>query len=67
VTPRRCQRFKTPPGRQCKWTLRPLNDKQVLQQGIAVADQWGLVTLDGVKLTRQKVRLSIVAQAGHDK
>ncbi|HOD83884.1 MAG TPA: prolyl oligopeptidase family serine peptidase, partial [Phycisphaerae bacterium] len=57
VTPRRCQRFKGEPGQAFVWT-NTVDGGQV-QTGTALADQWGLVTLKGVKLSRSPCRLAI--------
>ena len=52
VTPRRCQRFQAKPGERFTWTAPP-------QSGAAVADKWGLVTAEKVKIPRAGVRLTI--------
>ena len=59
VTPRRCQKFKARPGERFTWASRSLADDKQLQSGTAVADKWGLVTAAGVKLSKDKVRLTI--------
>jgi len=65
LTPRRCQKFKAAPGQKFKWTNTDLADGKVLQSGRAVADKWGLVTLEKVRiLTGRKHRIKIVRAGG---
>ena len=59
VTPRRCQKFKAKAGEKFNWTLTPLKGGEARQQGTATADKWGLVTVEKLKLTGEKVRLSL--------
>lgn len=59
VTPRRCQRFKAEPGTKYAWTLT--EGGETLNKGTAVADPWGLVTAEGIELTKQPRRLGITA------
>jgi hypothetical protein len=44
VTPRRCQKFKAKPGDKLKWT------NSAGGAGEVAADQWGLVTVEKVKI-----------------
>jgi hypothetical protein len=44
VTPRWCQKFKAKPGDKLKWT------NSAGGAGEVAADQWGLVTVEKVKL-----------------
>ncbi|HOX07460.1 MAG TPA: hypothetical protein PK280_13740, partial [Planctomycetota bacterium] len=44
VTPRRCQQFKLKAGDKLKWT------NSAGGAGEATADQWGLVTIEKVKI-----------------
>ena len=60
VTPRRCQRFKTRPGQKYKWTNTSLADGKSVQSGTATADQWGLVTLERVTVSKGKNRITVV-------
>ncbi|MCY3021652.1 MAG: alpha/beta hydrolase-fold protein [Planctomycetota bacterium] len=55
VTPRRCQKFKVKPGEKLKWTCAG----KEAQSGEATADQWGLVTVPSVRVTKEKCRLTI--------
>jgi len=59
VTPRRCQKFKCKPGEKFNWTNTGLADNKEVQKGTAVADRWGLVTAEGVVITKGKNRLVI--------
>jgi len=59
VTPRHCRKF-TPAGNQSfKWTNTDLASKEVIQSGQVKADQWGLVTLTGLKVSRGRNRIVI--------
>jgi len=58
ITPRRCQAFKPKPGEKVKWTNTAAGDPAA-QAGEATADQWGLVTLEKVKVTKAKHRIAI--------
>jgi hypothetical protein len=59
ITPRRCQRFRPPPGSQWAWTSTSVNDGMVQQQGDVTADRWGLVTIEEVHLTQTGCRISV--------
>jgi hypothetical protein len=69
VTPRRCQRFKARPGEKFHWSLSPQDESgaapaaaktsKPLQEGTAVADQWGLVTVERLRLAKDKRRLAV--------
>jgi len=59
VTPRRCQKFRARRGEAFRWTHALLEDKAPLQSGSAKADQWGLVTMEGLKLTKSKSRICL--------
>jgi len=58
VTPRRCQKFTAKPGQAFKWAATAADGKE-LQSGTATADKWGLVTAEAVKLSKDKIRLTI--------
>ena len=58
VTPRRCQKFKAAPGQAYKWTLKDEAGKDV-DSGTAIADKHGLVTAEGIVLTKAKRRIVI--------
>jgi pimeloyl-ACP methyl ester carboxylesterase len=57
VTPRRLQQFKLKPGDRVEWTNSA--GSAIVQRGEAVADQWGLVTLPQMQVTRGGNRLAI--------
>ncbi len=62
LTARRCQKFKAKPGEKFTWRVTSEGGTDVLQTGTATADQWGLVTVEKLKIKRAKTRLSIVKQ-----
>jgi pimeloyl-ACP methyl ester carboxylesterase len=59
VTPRRTQAFKPQPSDTFKWTNTSLHDKKVIQSGEAIADKWGLLTLEGVVVSKGRNRIKI--------
>lgn len=59
VTPRRCQKFKPAPGETFRWTNTSLAEGKVVQSGTAVADRWGLVTLEKVTVSKGRNRIEI--------
>ena len=61
LTPRRCQQFRAKPGERFQWTLAA-PDGAVRQKGAAAADQWGLVTVEKLKILADKSRLVIQRQ-----
>ncbi len=60
VTPRRVQKFKTMAGERVLWTNTPNDRVTPIQSGEVVTDQWGLVTLPHVTVTKGGNRLRIV-------
>ncbi len=62
LTPRRCQRFKARPGEKFKWTNTSLADNKQVRTGTAAADQWGLVTLEKIVITKGKNRIAITRE-----
>ena len=71
VTPRRCRKFRPPPGTKLTWTHTPLPEKpakpgeaakpaRAVQSGHAVADEHGLVTVTGLTVSKAPGRVSIV-------
>jgi hypothetical protein len=62
VTPRRLQKLRVPPGQKFTWTARPAKNGQA-QDGTAVADKDGLVTLKTVAVGKGGTRLSLLS--GH--
>lgn len=59
LTPRRCQNFKARPGQIFLWTSAALNGNRILQEGKGEADRWGLVTLERIRLFKEKTRVAI--------
>jgi len=60
LTPRRCQEFKAKPGERFEWVSTRMSDDVELQSGHAIADSWGLVTVEGLELSKEKRRVHIV-------
>lgn len=58
MTPRRVQHFKTAPGTKVKWENLTISGS-LLQSGEATADQWGLVTLKNIQVSKAKNRIQI--------
>jgi hypothetical protein len=69
VTPHRRQQFKAKPGEKFRWSLlRPEQeagvtamaawDPKPVQQGTATADHWGLVSVEKLRLAKDKRRLT---------
>ena len=59
VTPRHCMKFKPKAGQQFKWSNTTLEDARELGSGELAADQWGLVTLPQITVTKQKGRIKV--------
>ncbi len=59
ITPRRCQQFHVAPGETIHWSNRQVTDRQVVQQGQATADRWGLITLPQVRVSTGGNRILI--------
>ncbi len=59
VTPRRCQKFQIKPGANLVWTNTRISDGELVQSGEVTADQWGLVTLERVTISKNLNRLAI--------
>jgi len=59
LTPRRCQQFKAAPGEKFKWSSASLDGDKEIASGTAVADKWGLVTVEKITLTKEKQRIKI--------
>ena len=56
---RRCQKFNPQPGAKVTWTNTSTLDGKVIQTQSAIADPWGLVTLEKVVVTKGKNRIRI--------
>lgn len=59
LTPRRCQAFKAKPGDTFDWEHRDAKTDKLLQSGSAKADEYGLVTVEGLRLSADKTRVTI--------
>jgi pimeloyl-ACP methyl ester carboxylesterase len=61
LTPRRLQRFaaKAAPGSVFSWSNDVTPGNRRVQSGSAKADGWGLVTIEGLRLTKGKHRISL--------
>ena len=58
VTPRHCRRFKPKPGERFAWT-NTTADGQRVASGEVMADQWGLVTIQSLAVTKARHRVVI--------
>ncbi len=58
VTPRHCQRFKPKAGQSFKWAAAPAGGGEG-QSGQVAADRWGLATTRGIKVGKDKLKISI--------
>jgi len=58
VTPRHCRRFRPRPGDRFAWTVGP-EGGPAMASGEVAADRWGLVTIEGAPLSRERRRLAI--------
>ena len=58
-TPRNCQEFKLEAGPQASWSNVTLTDGKQVQDGRAAADQYGLVTIKDLVVTKDKHRIVI--------
>ncbi|HUS93543.1 MAG TPA: hypothetical protein VM695_16925, partial [Phycisphaerae bacterium] len=59
LTPRRCRQFRARPGETFQWKRLAPDGGKVLQSGKAMADEWGLVTLEKLTLTKDPSRAVI--------
>ena len=59
VTPRHRKALRPAPGAAFKWTNTDLATGKPVRSGQVAADQWGLVTLPKVVVTKGKNRLVI--------
>ena len=62
VTPRRCTAFKPKAGDKFAWTNKSVADGRSVESGKITADEWGLVTVKQVTVTKGKNRLEIVRE-----
>jgi len=59
LTPRRCRQFRASSGQRFRWTNRIEGDRTDAASGTAVADRWGLVTIERLSITKAKHRIRI--------
>ena len=59
VTPRRCQQFHPQSGEKFSWKNEHAKNGEVVQSGEVIADEWGLVTLKGIVISKDLNRLTI--------
>jgi len=59
ITPRHCQRFKPRPDERFTWSNESPPDGKVVRSGTVVADQWGLVTIKDITVTKARNRIRI--------
>lgn len=57
LTPRRLQKFEVKAGDQAKWAST--SDGKEVQSGTVTADKYGLLTIEGLKVTKAGVRVRI--------
>jgi pimeloyl-ACP methyl ester carboxylesterase len=62
ITPRRLQLLKPQPGEKFRWTNTPAGADKAIQSGQVTADEYGLVTLPEVIVSKEKNRIAIRKQ-----
>jgi hypothetical protein len=60
LTPRRLQDFKTTQGTKVRYSITDLKENKVLAEGTVTADQYDLVTLKQIPVTKTRVRVKLV-------
>jgi pimeloyl-ACP methyl ester carboxylesterase len=60
LTPRRVQQFRTFSGERVRWMNTGVGRKTPIQSGEVTADQWGLITLPQIVVTKGKNTIRIV-------
>lgn len=58
LTPRRCRRFSAEPGERLRWTNAFLGEGREVS-GEATADRFGLVTIEGLTVTKGRNRIGV--------
>jgi hypothetical protein len=58
LTPRRCRSFRPAPGSRASWTVRDAAGREI-QSGSAIADRWGLLTVEGLRIGQDRRTLEI--------
>ncbi len=59
ITPRHLKRFDPKPGDPFRWTNTPLPTAKAAASGIVGADEWSLVTLRQVTVSKAKNRIAV--------
>jgi len=59
LTPRHRKAFHPKPGQRFRWTNTRLSDNRVVGAGTVAVDQWGLVTIKQLQVTKAQHRLAI--------
>lgn len=59
ITPRRLQQFHPKSGEHLRWNNRSIHDERTIQSGEARVDEYGLVTLEHVRVTQDRHRIVI--------
>jgi hypothetical protein len=59
ITPRRLQGFRLQPNQRLRWANVTVDDGREIQTGQATADEYGLVTLENVRVGKSKNRIVI--------
>jgi pimeloyl-ACP methyl ester carboxylesterase len=60
ITPRRCQHFKPNAGDVFTWTNTLAGSDNAAESGQAAADEWGLVTLRQVTVSKARSRIAVL-------
>jgi len=60
VTPRRLQAFRVRPGMRFRWTNTSASERKRVQMGEAIADDFGLLTAEGVSVTKSGNRVQFL-------
>jgi hypothetical protein len=61
MTLRRTQAFRPKPGEKLAWTSKSAKENREVQQGECVADPHGLVTIEGLKVSKDPRLVEILA------
>jgi hypothetical protein len=63
LTPRHCRKFKPRAGQKFRWANTDLGTGKRIASGTVSADQWGLVTLEKLVVSRNRNRITIAHMA----
>lgn len=59
ITSRRTQKFKAKHGEKFRWVNVDLRSNKEIQSGEVIADKWGLITIEGLRINKIKNRIKI--------